>query len=363
MKKQSTQSQLGEIEFRKKLIEQQVEGKQIFDDEFDAPDIERIMADRMRTTVERMSRLQERKVTISPYIELGAERCQRALAMENELGAVGAAVDISYDMLKSGAYYRTRFQREHMPLRICCDANTLPMLSGSLPFVFCYQTLHHFPELAPIIQEIYRVLAPGGSFLFSEEPYKKALHVHLYRRRAVYTHRFRLLNIIQKFLDYFMADMVCNEVEYGINENHAIPLREWRQVLDVFDEHEVTLRTLVLPVQSELYDPSSHLKYLLAYLLGGGVSGVCRKSAASSPVSKPEILQALACPSCLRKGVESPVHQNGDMFLCDRCALPYPVLDGVIFLFTYEKFQALYPDIFKSTISPDRRNIQQDESQ
>ena len=42
--------------------------------------------------------------------------------MENDLGAAGAAVDISFDMLRSGAHYAKVFKRPNVPLRVCCDA-------------------------------------------------------------------------------------------------------------------------------------------------------------------------------------------------------------------------------------------------
>lgn len=58
------------------------------------------------------------------------------------------------------------------PLRLCCDANRLPLRSDAVPFVFCYEFLHHFPELTPVIRKIHRILA-GGTFFFSEEPYHR----------------------------------------------------------------------------------------------------------------------------------------------------------------------------------------------
>ena len=68
------------------------------------------------------------------------------------------------------------FQKKNAPERICCDANTLPFAQNSLPFVFCFETLHHFPDPTPVVHEIYRVLCPGGWFYFNEEPFKKVLY-------------------------------------------------------------------------------------------------------------------------------------------------------------------------------------------
>lgn len=177
MKRQKSKNQLGEINFRKKLVQQQLEGKSVLKDEFDSKEIEQILEKRMQKTLNQMRFLRNSGIKLSPYIEIGAERGQRSLVMENELNSNGAAVDISFDMLKSCAYYKNQFKKDNLPLRICCDANQLPFASNSLPFIFCYETLHHFPTPLPVINEIYRVLSPGGSFFFDEEPFKRILRL------------------------------------------------------------------------------------------------------------------------------------------------------------------------------------------
>src|SRR5258705_2532268 len=115
---QSLESQLGEIRFRRLLAQQQVEGRPVFEDEFDAEGICRILEQRMLETTRAMERLRERGVALSPYLELGAERGQRALVLENDLGAAGAAADLSLDMLRSAAPYAQVFPRPPMPLRV-----------------------------------------------------------------------------------------------------------------------------------------------------------------------------------------------------------------------------------------------------
>lgn len=142
MKYQSVKAQQGEIAFRKKLVQQHIEGQNIFHDEFNGAGIEKILAERMKKTLHQMTGLKERGLTISTYIEIGAERCQRALIMENDLGGTGAVLDISYEMLKSCDYYQPKFGKIRSLLRICCDIHRLPIMSNSIPFVFCYETLH-----------------------------------------------------------------------------------------------------------------------------------------------------------------------------------------------------------------------------
>jgi hypothetical protein len=115
MAQQSVKTQKGEIEFRKKLFRQQIDGEHLFDDEYDAKGIEKILAERMKKTYEQMTLLKGRGVALSPYLEIGAERCQRSLVMENDLDASGVAVDISYDMLKSCDYYKGHSVKVEFP--------------------------------------------------------------------------------------------------------------------------------------------------------------------------------------------------------------------------------------------------------
>ena len=55
MKQQSLDNQKAEIEFRKKLVMQQVEGIRVFDTEFDARGIESLLDARMTKTLNQMT--------------------------------------------------------------------------------------------------------------------------------------------------------------------------------------------------------------------------------------------------------------------------------------------------------------------
>jgi ubiquinone/menaquinone biosynthesis C-methylase UbiE len=227
---QTQNNKMGEIEFRKKLARQQVEGIISLDDEFSSDEIEMILGDRMRATFEQMTLHKDRDIVLSPYIEIGAERGQRSLVMESDLGAEGAAIDISYDMLKSCDYYSKKFDKAKTPLRICCDAYNLPFLSNSIPFVFCYETLHHFPHPGPVIKEIFRVLLPGGYFFFAEEPFKGVARLELFEsKHRNYSKQARDRGTVRKTIEFFLYKSRCNEIEHDIIENDAITIGMWKE--------------------------------------------------------------------------------------------------------------------------------------
>jgi SAM-dependent methyltransferase/uncharacterized protein YbaR (Trm112 family) len=341
---QSSEAQKGEIEFRRKLSSQQVAGEKVFEDEFDGAGIVEILAGRMEKTLDQVRVLLDKGVVVSPYLEIGAERCQRSLVMENDLGAAGAAADLSHDMLKSCGHYMGVFGKTRAPLRVCCDANNLPFLSNSIPFVFCYQTLHHFPDPGPVIKEVLRVLSPSGHFALNEEPFRKTLHINLYKGRKIYSKEAAATGRLADILNFFFSEANCNEVGHGVIENDRITLGAWKRALSGFEERQVKLRT-IKKIESELFNPSSCLKFLSAWLFGGEIRGICRK-AGTAPASYSPAAEALACPACREKGLESGLMRKEAFFACPACSSSFPVADGVLFLFPAGKFRELYPEIF-----------------
>ena len=348
---QSREAQKGEIEFRRKLLSQQVAGEKHFNDELDAAAINSILSERMKKAAADFSALKSGGMVISPYLEIGAERCQSSLVMENDLGGTGIAADISFDMLRACGHYMGVFGGKKEPLRVCCDANQLPFLSNSFPFVFCHQMLHHLPDPAPVTAEILRVLAPGGHFALQDEPYRQVAHLTLYKGAKIYSGAPRPPGRLRERLDFLFSEKSCNETACGVIENERVTLGQWKRALSGFEVRGVKLRT-VRDVESELFSPSSLFRYFLCWLFGGRISGVCRK-AGTAPASYPAPEAALACPACREKGLESGLLRKKPSFDCPACSSQFPVTCGVLFLFAAEKFSELYPEIFsKADIRP-----------
>src|SRR5437870_4858058 len=280
MEQQDLRNQKGEIEFRRLLVRQQVEGAQIFSDELDAREMMRVLGKRMEDTAAHIRAVANQGVTLAPYLEIGAERGQRSLVMENDLGAHGAAADISFDMLSSAAHWARAFARPQLPLRVCCDIYNLPFRSDSLPFVFCYETLHHFPDPAPVLAEVRRVLAPAGTFFFEEEPFRRALRQKLFRTpKSVPAGAGALTRLLHTLVRFF-SEPAYNEVSYGIIENHSISIGAWRAALGVFDERDATLSSLKGRFRSRLYGFANPFTVTINFLVGGSVGGQCRKRGA-----------------------------------------------------------------------------------
>ena len=333
----------GEIEFRKKLYEQQVLGQHRFADEFNTDEMVEIVCKRVTKTYDQIKKLHDRGIVTSPYVEIGAERCQRSLVMENQLGSHGAAVDISFHSLQSCDFYRQVMHLGLAPTRICCDANKLPFASNSVPFIFCYDTLHHFPDPQPIIEEVHRVLTPGGCFFFGEEPFERKMHIRLYEVGKKYSKENRAKSTIREICDTLFGSASTNETQHGIIENESISLSEWNNLVSIFDKKSVVTRVPLL-FEMDLFDRRSHLKRLARYLLGGLVSGYCFKQGTANDIET-RIEDSFACPDCLANQTETGLVKAMDAFFCAGCGERYPSLDGIAFLLPYETLITLYPQI------------------
>src|SRR3989338_2026371 len=154
-KLQPLSAKLGEVKFRQKLVRQHLGKENLFDGEPDHKEIITILKERVNSTQKIFKKLQVRGVTLSPFLEIGAEKGQRSMVLVNDFGATGFGSDISYQSLKSAAEFAKILGFKKLPTLVCCDAYQLPFTSGSIPFIFCFETLHHFPDPTPIIKELY----------------------------------------------------------------------------------------------------------------------------------------------------------------------------------------------------------------
>ncbi len=82
-------------------------------------------------------------------------------------------VDLVAEMLQRGAE-RWAADREHLT-PIQGDSERLPFAAGSFDVVTCANSFHHYPDQARAVQEMRRVLKPGGRLLlidgYRDAPY------------------------------------------------------------------------------------------------------------------------------------------------------------------------------------------------
>jgi SAM-dependent methyltransferase/uncharacterized protein YbaR (Trm112 family) len=344
MRSQTIDNLKGEIEFRKKLAQQHTTGEVLLPGYCEKEEHDKILLDRVNMTLRDVEKL-EKRGRLSPFIELGAERCQRSLVLTNDFNAKGFSVDISYHQLRTAGHFAQMFNRPKLPVRICCDVNNLPFRDNSFVFAFCYEFLHHFPSPAPVLREVYRILS-GGMFFFSEEPFKRPKMILYRQSRKRYLNTALQRSKVIRFIGKFLSEEYCDEREHGIVENSDISLQEWIAALSVFDAREVHVSSLHM-WRTRLGDRIA-ARNLPNMLFGGGISGVCTKDAdfGGEPSN---LMQLLLCPNCMGKSEHEtadppPLVQTASSLRCSVCESLFPVVDDIIFLLPKNLFRELYPE-------------------
>ncbi len=254
---------------------------------------------------------------MTPFLELGANVGHTSYLLANQFGAGGFALDLSADSLRHGLMLKDRWGLQREPLRIAGDAAHLPFADGSLRLVLAFQMLSQFMHLEQIFGEVQRVLAPGGIFLFAEEPLKRLLSLRLYRcpyYNAMKPWERKLFD--WGLLGYLVRDVIGADQEesFGIRQNHGLALKDWRRLVrqyfpdarfQVFaPEHGWGERIVK---QAAVFLSRDGSQWTAARLLGGALTSVCRKTGAPARVDFQEnrFEVHLRCPDC-----HGPLHRD-----------------------------------------------------
>jgi SAM-dependent methyltransferase len=288
--------------------------------------------------------------SMTPFLEIGANAGHTSYMLCNDFEASGFALDISADALRHGVALQHAWDLERAPVRIAGDAVNLPFRDGSLRFVMTHQTLSQFMDLDAVFAEVSRVLAPGGVFLFSEEPMRRLLSLRFYRcpywesmkpwERRLY--RWGLLG-------YLVQDVIGahQEESFGIRQNHRFYLNDWdalvrrhfvAQEYDLFVPErgwgERWMKRLAVRL-----DPYRST-WRAGRLIGGTLAAVCRKAGtADSPASVDRFETLLRCPDChaaLRR-------TEADVLCCSECGYEAPNQGSVYNLLPSAERSELYP--------------------
>lgn len=104
-----------------------------------------------------------------------------------------------------------------------CDAASIPVPDGSFGAVLCTEVIEHVPEPMHVIQEISRILAPGGS-AFITAPLCSGLHQQPYHFYGGFTPHFYNLYLPQYGLEVIAIQpnggffrFLLQEIHRGVN--------------------------------------------------------------------------------------------------------------------------------------------------
>ncbi len=199
---------------------------------------ERAIAAYAKANVERgaiLHRYAEFIGSYTPFLEIGANAGHTSYLLANEFQADGFALDISSDALRHGIALMDRWKLARAPVRMAGDALHLPFRDGSLRLVMAFQLLSQFQDIEAVLIEVKRVLAPGGVFLFAEEPLRRLLSLRLYR--VPYQN---LMSPWERklaawgLLGYLVRDHIgaAQEENFGIRQNHTMYLADWKRLVE-----------------------------------------------------------------------------------------------------------------------------------
>ena len=288
---------------------------------------------------------------MTPFLEIGSNVGHTSYMLANEFGASGFALDISADSLRYGVALKDRWRLSRAPIRVAGDAVNLPFADGSLRFVMAFQMLSQFMNMESVFLEVKRVLAPGGTFLFAEEPLKRRLSLRLYRCPYYNTMKPWERKLYDwGLLGYLVRDVIGahQEESFGIRQNHTMGLSDWRRLIQehfVDAEYEMFVPERgwgerVVKRAATRFDPYRS-EWRAAHLLGGTLAAVCRKGGeVERPVfDQSEFEVQLRCPDCH----DALTRDSHDTLHCRNCSYQAANEGGVYNLLPSADRAELYP--------------------
>ena len=241
---------------------------------------------------------------MTPFLEIGSNVGHSSYMLVNEFGASGFALDISADSLRYGMALQDRWHLSRAPIRVAGDALNLPFADGSLRMVMAFQMLSQFMNIESVFLEVKRVLAPGGIFLFAEEPLKRLLTLRLYRCPYYDTMKPWERKLDQwGLLGYLVQDVIGahQEESFGIRQNHSMGIREWQNLIHKhFAAAEYQVFARERGWGERIIKTAAGENSRAARWLGGTLAAVCRKAGDQAPVPfDPDHFEIqLRCPDC-----------------------------------------------------------------
>ncbi len=288
---------------------------------------------------------------MTPFLEIGANAGHSSYMMANQFGADGFALDISADSLRHGIALQDRWGLPRAPIRLAGDAAKLPFADGSLRFVLAFQLLSQFMDIESLMVEVKRVLAPGGIFLFGEEPLKRLLSLRFYRCPYYETMKPWERKLADwGLLGYLVRDVIGahQEESFGIRQNHSLGLHDWHRLVQKhFAGHRYEIFVpergwgeRIVKYGARRLDPYRSF-WRAGRLLGGTLAGFCRKEGEAAPVAFDisHFETCLRCPDC----GSSFRRDAAETLTCASCGYRAALEGGVYNLLPAQDRDELYP--------------------
>ena len=125
------------------------------------------------------------------------------------------------------------------------DATRLPFSDGMFGIVTCRFSVHHFTHAMPAMQEMARVLAPGGRLVIGEfgmpEDADKAAYFNRMERIRGHSH---VQAFSQSQLSQMMADIGCPVQEARLLKREMMA-SEWLETANTTDENREIVRSML----------------------------------------------------------------------------------------------------------------------
>lgn len=326
---QTVDQKLAEVRMRRDTAAEQLADAPSAPDEFGYEDLLANLRASLSRTVRDIENLGLPAESLEPFLEVGAQRSQRAGALVNHLGLRGVAIDISPHSLLAAEQLAEPLGYATPAERLCCDAYTLPFASETFSLVFTYETLHHFPDPTPILAEMYRVLRPGGVLWFGEEPLQRPRLV-LFRHGHKLTPTQKLLR--KAGLLHLLAAGGKREAEYGVNEGE-FSIQQWLgAVAASFDDFTLWARSPLVGrrrYSAEDIGRDSPAQ-VFSRLVGGRVEVRAAKAGTLPPGPAPDPWQRLICPDCRGQDGAEVLLESEEMHRCPRCGRTLSRFEGLL---------------------------------
>lgn len=332
-----------EVRLRARLSAQHLGRKAHFAQEYTQREMAQILRQRAQLAKREFARL-ARETPLSPFLEIGAEYGQASLVLVNEFEAHGVASDIAAAPLQALPHSAHTLGYSKLPRLVVLDAESIPFPNASFPFVFCSQTLHHFPHPRSVTSEVERVLMPGGVFFMADEPVGQRANLGLWRRPTKLRWWEKLLKA--SLILPFVSRIGKTEVDHGVIEDHPT-LAQWRDALSLFQKVKTTITPVPFGPLGSL-EMTSPLNRLFLFFLGGGIQAVASKTGVLAR-HKPRPFPQLACVSCWVGGGmrrDRPrLTATPTGLTCPNCHARYPQVGGIPYILEKRIRLRLYPKL------------------